>query len=83
LALAQRAGHDALMSAQQYLGLFIVAVGAGILLAAMLAAIIRRRAEPQAGSSKRPTSNNWKHRIAALSLAGIASFFAYLAIWVM
>jgi hypothetical protein len=41
------------MSAHQHLGLFIVAVGAGILLGAVLAAIIRRRAVSQAQSSKR------------------------------
>jgi len=46
------------MSVLQFLGLFVVAIGAGIMLGAMLAAIIRRRAESQAESSKRQASSN-------------------------
>jgi ABC-type proline/glycine betaine transport system permease subunit len=46
------------MSAYQHVGLFIIAVGAGILLGALLAAIIRHRAERQAESSARSLSLN-------------------------
>jgi hypothetical protein len=49
------------MSAYQHLGLFIVAVGAGILLGAALATIIRRRAGSQAQSSKEASPQQLKY----------------------
>lgn len=46
------------MSAYQHAGLFIVAIGVGILLGALLAATIRYRAERQVESSARGPSLN-------------------------